>query len=96
MSACIHAYVRVALQLRRMKSQTISRIKQGWLRLQFIRIINRLEIEGVLKEGIQSERISCLMAKTMLKFKKRACSSAGRAPASQVGGRGFESHHVHQ
>jgi hypothetical protein len=28
--------------------------------------------------------------------KRRACSSAGRAPALQAGGRGFESPHVHQ
>ena len=26
----------------------------------------------------------------------RGCSSAGRAPALQAGGHGFESHHLHQ
>ena len=28
-------------------------------------------------------------------FKKWGCSSAGRAPALQAGGHGFESHHLH-
>ena len=30
------------------------------------------------------------------KGKKWGCSSAGRAPALQAGGHGFESHHLHQ
>ena len=29
-------------------------------------------------------------------LKKWGCSSAGRAPALQAGGHGFESHHLHQ
>ena len=29
-------------------------------------------------------------------FQLRGCSSAGRAPALQAGGHGFESHHLHQ
>ena len=28
--------------------------------------------------------------------RKRGCSSAGRAPALQAGGHGFEPHHLHQ
>ena len=33
---------------------------------------------------------------TLHSYLKRGCSSAGRAPALQAGGHGFESHHLHQ
>ena len=45
-----------------------------------------------------TKRTKCAMQKTEKKQNpiKWGCSSAGRAPALQAGGHGFESHHLHQ
>ena len=42
-----------------------------------------------------SDRESGRSLKENKATRKRGCSSAGRAPALQAGGHGFESHHLH-
>ena len=45
---------------------------------------------------VQFSGISQIFEKEQSKTRKRGCSSAGRAPALQAGGHGFEPHHLHQ
>ena len=45
---------------------------------------------------VQFLRIRKEILEKVEQTRKRGCSSAGRAPALQAGGHGFEPHHLHQ
>ena len=45
---------------------------------------------------VQFSMIDKTIIETVKATLKWGCSSAGRAPALQAGGHGFESHHLHQ
>ena len=46
--------------------------------------------------GLKTNQSECVAEDLSVMKEKRGCSSAGRAPALQAGGRQFDSVHLHQ
>ena len=51
---------------------------------------------GRCRHSLEAIRLDCLKREKPRDGHLWGCSSAGRAPALQAGGHGFESHHLHQ
>ena len=54
------------------------------------------ERDGRYKAACRTCCCSIFSDRAIGRFPKWGCSSAGRAPALQAGGHGFDSHHLHQ
>ena len=52
-------------------------------------------IDLIFKMRLQESDVSCSIFRDRGPIKKWGCSSAGRAPALQAGGQGFDSLHLH-
>ena len=82
----------------------LSKENVGDFRKRFPGVLGRKNKEITTKARVRSTRICCSVfgvsrngrRRNRLRRAGRGCSSAGRAPALQAGGQGFESPHLHQ
>ena len=72
---------------RKNRTETVSEEKDEMVHKQIASITNFVVQLSVIEKSIIEKQSKSL---------KWGCSSAGRAPALQAGGHGFDSHHLHQ